>query len=137
MAIHPHPRAVVDALRRLRDNPDHHASKSEAWRLGFLNVIENRVHHTINRRAELAARVARCTLPGNWMWVAESGQDCDGVRYQDRPYLIVASVKEYVAEIDRIGASADGWFNLFILTPEEAADCEPWHVDTYAEMDGY
>lgn len=77
------------------------------------------IHDAINRRARLAAVIAKHSHDGK-VRVAESGRDCDGVQYAGRVRLIDATLEAYYKLMAERERWADGPFHLEIV---------PWDAD--------
>lgn len=78
-------------------------------------------------------RIKACAKGSRRVWVYETGRDCDGVTYANRPYKIAATVAAYEREIARIGRWADGPFSLHVIPAHAAKNMRSWSRDNILE----
>lgn len=95
----------------------------------------NWIHHTINERAALAAKIAACAKDGK-VRVEESGRDCDCVEYSGRVRTIDANVRAFMKLRSEIGEWADGPFQLTIIPFELEIEYESRDLVMEAREDG-
>lgn len=96
----------------------------------FWDIKGGYVDEAINRRSAIINCINDRAVDGK-VWVAQSGTDCDGSRYQWSAYQIPATYIAYQHELDRIHNSADGPVCLHICKADELP--EAWSRDLALE----
>ena len=81
----------------------------------------------VNERATIARLIKERKTDDNMIYVAESGMDCDCVKYQYGAYKIPATMESFYKERDRFLYSAEGPCSLSICKPDQLP--ESWSRD--------
>lgn len=93
----------------------------------------NTIHVRLSRRWELMARIDECRRDDGKMWVSESGMDCDCVSYSGHLHECEANLRAYEKLGYEINEWADGPFNIYPITEEQAAESRPRSRDLAME----